>query len=862
MSNIKTTDKERNKKKQQKIYLIIGIVGYVYFVLAALQYSAIRLADKRISMSDAIDKAVTYVITKPFNIFPIKLATLGNILLISIGIGAIATFYIIDKRARKADNPDTVNGEAHLMTLEEYHAYCMKFVTPYGKVDLDGFNNMILSKDMRLAMDNRGTRRNMNILVIGGSGAGKTRFFGGPNILQYNCNFVITDPSGEMLRDYGKALENEGYAVKVINLTDVLKSNRYNPFHYIKDEKDVFILVNTLIKNTNPDGKGGGDPFWEKSENLLMTALILYLWHNYEEKDQTFANVMKLLGMAEVDENDPNKPSRLDILFDDLKKKDPNNLAVRQYSKFKMGAGKTLKSILISVGVRLQTFELSELEYLTSADDLHLETFADTKQALFVITPTGDNTFAFIVSMLYSQLFSTLYSYCERFANLGWKLNLDQYTTIHLEQARNHEESAEAEKKIRALEQEIKTKGVIVGYKDRDGIIHKNAMHPDKKLFYVYSAATQTLLGWRGSKEKTQAFINKLRNIKVEQSREACAHHVRFILDEFANIGEIPEFDEKLSTVRKYEISCSIILQALSQLKVIYKDKWNTIVGNCDTKLFLGSDDQETIEWMLKMLGKKTTRVRNTSQSYGKSGNASESINLSSQDLLTIDQISMMQDNECLVRIRGVRPFYGKKFELTDHKNYKSAMEVRGKFFIPIAENAPSYEDLGTPLYIRERRKREEAKKKSENDFLDTGKNESKSAEKEKSVVEKPVKGPVKEPVNVKEPDMDIDDYAEKLLTSAIQDDLDRSNSNNINKKKEEKKSRDAKNKARKMNALENAGEIMEEEPIPDRTIEDLAAEFGLTEYSTDEEIKTCVETMFDMDNFLTDDELIYTMCS
>ena len=714
-------DKELKKKKEKKIFYICFLVFGIYAFLTVLQTMALRMEDKRTPIEDLVTKGAYYVFLHPFNIFKVDgssvmLAVLGAIVVILILI-----FYITERNLRKHDNVETVNGEAHLMTSDELKKYNIKFSAPLGKEENNGFNNMIISRDIRLAIDNKGTRRNCNILVIGGSGAGKSRFFAAPNILQYNTNFVITDPSGEMLNDYGKALEDNGYAVKVFNLTDVYRSNRYNPFHYIYEEKDVFILVNTLIKNTTPPDSHAGDPFWENSEKLLLTALILYIRHTYKPEERTFTNMLKLINLANIDENDTTKTeSPLDILFEDLRKTDKENLAVKQYDKFKLGAGKTLKSILISVGVRLQTFDLADIKYLTMTDDFQFERFADTKQALFVIIPTADTTFNFLVSLLYSQLFSTLYKYAETNCEFGWAAELDKYTNLRVFQAKNKADTENAQKAANQFVNDVK-RNVFVGYINDEGKFIKNKIHPEKKLFYVYTGAdlkrfTEQVnkvkkqgykdtklavyvqyhkpepVGWRGTIDDTKEFLKKLKNITLKQCERRCPNHVRLILDEFANIGQIPDFDQKLATMRKYEISCSIILQALSQLKDIYKDKWNTIVANCDTKLFLGSDDSETIEWLLKMLGKKTTAVE--SMSFQVNGGGSTSINRSSLELMTIDQVSMMQDDECLVRIRGVRPYYGKKFELTLHPNYKYAHDTVGKFEIPLAKET---------TYIRER---------------------------------------------------------------------------------------------------------------------------------------------------------------
>lgn len=661
----------KTKKQNRIIGIVFGSIIYLFLVYGIFQYMAAKAANPRKGMSDIF--TITFEnLLNPAAALPLQTKAIPAIL-IATALGALFLMMKLSTKAlKKHDNPDTVNGEARLMTPADIKNYSMRKADPIGKPQYDGPKNMILSKEIMLAIDNKHTRRNCNILAIGGSGAGKSRFFAAPNILQYNANFVITDPSGDLLRDYGKALEDNGYNVKVFNLTDVYRGNRYNPFHYIKEEKDVFVLVNTLIKNTTPAGASKGDPFWENSEKLLLSALILYLWHVYPPKDQTFANVVKLLKMARMDENgnSDSTESPLDILFDDLEKEDPQNLAVQQYHTFKLAEKKTISGILISLGVRLQSFELSDIQYLTNTDDFEFESFADTRQAIFVIIPTADTTFNFIVSMMYSQLFSSLYTYCETRAEYGWQAYIDDLNIIKVAQAESKEDSKNAKQIIADYIKDIKN-GTSIKYDE------------EKSLYRVYTN-NGTLVGWRGTKEEALKFQERLKGIKMRQCEARCPNHVRLILDEFANIGQIPDFDQKLATIRKYEISCAIILQAISQLKEIYDKKWNTIAGNCDSKLFLGCDDPETIKWLIEVIGKKTTVVENTSWNSNTQG--STSYNRSSVELLTVDQITMMKDNECIVRIRGEHPYYGLKYELTEHPNYKYAAETKGKFVIPISD--------------------------------------------------------------------------------------------------------------------------------------------------------------------------------
>lgn len=685
--------KEKAKKSEQKAYIIVAVVAVIYCFLVYMEATGYVASHPRVNILEAISMCAT-VIPNIAYIFETTGKSLVMFIVIAMVGGAFAMTAVIERNLKKHDNPDTVNGEAHFMTLEELARFNKKRTDPYMQPSNDGEGNMILSRDIKLGLEGTKTRRNCNVLVIGGSGAGKSRFFAAPNILEYNAGFVVTDPSGELLNDYGKALENNGYTVKVFNLVDVYRGNRYNPFHYIKEEKDVYVLVNTLIKNTTPADAHSGDPFWEKSEKLLLEALILYLWHKEPEERQTFANVVKLVNMASVDENDATAESPLDILFADLEREDPGNLACEQYKTFKQGAGKTLKSILISVGSRLESFQLSDIKYLTDVDEFEFEKFADSKQALFVIIPTADTTFNFLVSMMYSQLFTSLYTYVETRADLGWQAYVDDNNIIKVLQASDENQSIEAEKQIDDFIARFK-KGYKIKYNDK------------KKLYELYIRGAKTsdgskpkpeLVTWRGEKKALKEYAIRLQNMKKRKCPRRCPVHVRLILDEFANIGQIPDFDAKLATIRKYAISCSIILQAISQLRVLYKDKWNTIAANCDSKLFLGCDDSETIEWLLKMLGKKTTTVQSMSfQSKG----GSESINKSSIELMTIDQVTMMADDECLVRIRGERPFYGKKYELEDHPNYNYAHSLQGKFKIPVAKAYEEAKQQRKPLRMR-----------------------------------------------------------------------------------------------------------------------------------------------------------------
>lgn len=444
-------------------------------------------------------------------------------------------------------------------------------------------DNMILSENISLSMNTRQTMRNNNILTIGGSGAGKTRFIVKPNLLQGNCSYVITDPSGEILQSTGTFLKNEGYDLKIFNLTEMKNSHSYNPFAYIKKEEDILSMITTLIENTTPIDAAKGDPFWVDAEKALLQAICFYLHYELPLSEQNFANVSKMIELGKLDSEDSNAQTVLDILFQDLEEKDKNHIAVRQYKIFKQAACKTAMSILVSAAVRLTSFNLKAVQKITNTDTLDLENLGNKKMALFCITSTIDTTFNFLVAMLYNQIFETLYSYAE--ANC--------------------------------------------------------------------------------------------KDCRLE-------NHVRFILDEFANLGTIPNFDKKLATMRKYEISCTIIIQNLAQLKTIYKNNWESITANCDTFVFLGSQEQSTLEYVSKKLGKETFTLVNYSKS--KKGEVSDSFNIDSRELMTVDEVNRMKNTHLISFVRGLHPFFDKKYDYTKHDNYKKTADYDVKNIFNIKE--------------------------------------------------------------------------------------------------------------------------------------------------------------------------------
>ena len=434
-------------------------------------------------------------------------------------------------------------------------------------------NNIPLTQTERLTMNSRPKQpkyaRNKNILVIGGSGSGKTRFFVKPSLMQMHSSYVVTDPKGTVLIECGKLLQRGGYRIKVLNTINFKKSMKYNPFAYLRSEKDILKLVNTIIANTKGDGEKSGEDFWVKAEKLYYTALIGYIWYEAPEDEKNFTTLLEMINASEAREDDEDFQNPVDLMFERLEEKYPEHFAVKQYKKYKLAAGKTAKSILISCGARLAPFDIKELRELMETDEMELDTIGDRKTALFVIISDTDDTFNFVVSILYTQLFNLL---CD-------------------------------------------------------------------KADDVYGGRLPV--------------------------------HVRCLLDEFANIGQIPKFEKLIATIRSREISASIILQSQSQLKAIYKDNADTIVGNCDTTLFLGGKEKTTLKEISEILGKETIDSFNTSETRGRELSHGLNYQKLGKELMTQDEIAVMDGGKCILQLRGVRPFFSDKFDITKHPKYK-----------------------------------------------------------------------------------------------------------------------------------------------------------------------------------------------
>ena len=542
----------RDAKNDEYLFLGLLIIPTIWFAVLIAPYMDQGLIHALPYLSEALNHPFQ------FQWCDNSLKTIGIFLIIYVlGIGIY------------------LSNEKNYRQKEEYGSarwgYIRSLVKKHSNKDF--FENKLFTQKTRMDIHGKIKNVNLHTVVIGGSGAGKTRYYAKPNIMQCNTSYVVLDPKGEIIKSVGYMLEDEGYEIKVIDLIDMSKSLGYNPFHYIQSDKDVLKLITNLIRNTTPKGSSTNDPFWEKSETALLEALMLYLYHYAPEDEQNFTMVMEMLNYAEVKEDEDDYESPLDELFKRLETIDSNSLALKQYKIYKQAAGKTAKSILISVGVRLAAFNLEELASLTRYDEMELEQIGERKTALFAIIPDNDSTFNFVIGMLYTQLFQMLY-YQADFVH-GGRLPVP----------------------------------------------------------------------------------------------------VHFIMDEFANVALPDEFDKLLSTMRSRLIFVSIILQNLAQIKALYKDTWESIMGNCDSKLYLGGNEQSTHEYISKELGKATIDTNTYGKSEGRSGSFTTNSQRTGRELLTSDEVRLLDNNYAVLFLKGERPVQDRKFNLLKHPRIKQTMD-------------------------------------------------------------------------------------------------------------------------------------------------------------------------------------------
>lgn len=543
---------------------------------------------------------------------------------------------------------------------------------PEGSNDL---GNLILAKQTYLNLNINETFKNDNVFVLGSTGTGKTRYYVKPNILQQNTSFIITDPSGELLTDVGDSLMRAGYVVKVFNLFEMDHSCGYNPFEYITSDSDIPILVDCFVKNTTDAKAGKGDQFFDQAMVQLFTALFYYIYYEVPKEERTMGKVVDLLTLMKVDENNPNAKSRLDIMFDDYEKKDPEATAVTNYKMFRVGAGKTLKSIIISANVRMRPFTLGAVRDLTSRDTIRLNEIGDHKQAIFIITPTQIKTYNFLAAMMYTQLFMIMFNKGSNDCKNRYMVKWDASSPI---QSKTFSNGREKKEFLKAFEERVEIyRNAQIVEEERTGLSEEDIEKIGKYRYIIKDTDGNTLtFGTEDGapaifecREQAKYFMRCIKNGKIMPGNIRLPSHVHMVLDEFANIGLIPEFDQIIATMRKFSISCTLILQSRAQLKELYKDNADTLVSNCSTTLFLGTTSYDDAEWLSKKLGKATQVVKNSSKSFGSKGNESISKNKDSIDLMTPDEVLRKPSEDCIIQIEGLDPFYDKKYPLYDHPN-------------------------------------------------------------------------------------------------------------------------------------------------------------------------------------------------
>ena len=558
----------KREAQERKLHIAMAVAGFILLAYICARCARYQVENAGIGLPEALVTILMNFGSAPFAFsfgteFWEAFATLGI-------LAAIVVWVAQDQKVLNRHYKDgEQSGTAAWQTPKSIQTFNRKYNAPYGKPIAEGQENLIYSKHCQLTMNTRQTNLNNNAMIIGGPGSGKSYNIVRPCLLQAYCSYVVTDPSGELLATTGKFFESQGYDIRVFNLTDMAHSHCYNPFCYLRGEEDVLTLITCLIKNTEGQNKGGGDPFWEKAETALLEAIIFYLIRYQKPEMQNFAMVSKLLLQAKVDPKEAK--SQLDKIFDEVRQYDDNDICVKQYDIFKQASEKTAQSILITAAVRLAPFNIGTVENLTSSDDMDLRTIGDKKTITYIIVPQGNNPYAFLVNMLYSQMFDTLY----------------------------------------------------------------------------YHAATDC----EGLRLK---------------------YDVHFVLDEFANIGIIPDFQVKLTTMRKYGLACMIFIQAVGQIKNLYKDDWETLMGACDTLVYLGGNELSSMEDLSKKLGDQTIRVRDSSHSRsGKGGSDSKSFKWTKRALLTVDEIRRLKKGYCIIVIKGEQPFYDEKFVTPEHPNAK-----------------------------------------------------------------------------------------------------------------------------------------------------------------------------------------------
>lgn len=691
LANLLTFKTEREKEQVKKYGIYFGVFEVItlYFSLHLAKFlypitqaptsgqygvGSIIPETQNVTFVDALTKAIANMTSDPLNIFPFQWKFLIPFGIISlIGLGAIFMIYYRERLYWTSLPLDEIQGSAKFFENIEKN-YKPNFERPYEAGGPDKYvfdENMIFADGLKMDIDNKRVNRNKNVLVVGGPGTGKSFMVVKPNLMQYNCSTITTDPSGELMMCCAKAQMDRGIRIKLFSTSDMKHSNKYNPFDYIYDENgdpdDTKISTMIYLFLSNADGakQKGGDPFWTKSAKALLTAIVYYLLEEKRDHPEclNFNTVLKMVQQGKVSEESNASESQLDRLMNEArehaKNDNRNSKAWSNYATFKLATGKTANSILITCAVDLQLFDNDDVKVLTSTDleddnvNLHLEKLGYEQTALYINIPQANGTYAFLVSLMYSQLFDTLYTHAEKICPKKWMLT-SKYGFPILAGFNSEKEAEETkEKLLTATIRERKNKRGVITYEICNG----------KKVI------TDNM-----SRAGAEKILELAKDAIVEKGTargdNRLPWHVRCLMDEFANIGEVPEFAEKLTTMRKYEISCTIIVQSISQLKSRYKESYETIIGGCDTIIFLGSSENDTCEYVSKLLGDTTVRTKNLSVS---SKGGSSSFSYQKRPLRTPAEVKKLDNSECYVFIRGLDPFHVKKYSFANHEHFKES---------------------------------------------------------------------------------------------------------------------------------------------------------------------------------------------
>lgn len=760
----------KNNKNFNRTSAIMMATVYLIVIFFVLKISSYTNAYPGRDILTILDIFIEDFSTNPLN-FPgaFNGSTLTFVLVASFLMFLTGSLFYLKEKADKHVKQGTEEGTAEWLQekdplLKEWNK---QYTDPKNSPNKDGKKNIIQSQEIYLSMDTKQTRRNLNTLVVGGSGSGKSRFLVKPNLCEMpiNCNFICTDPSGELLAETGSMLEGAGFKIKVFNLVDMNESDQYNPLKYINCENDVILLVDCILANTTDPHKTGGDDFWEKAQKLMFQSLIYFVWLHGDEfhLEKNLNSIVRLMDGCQISEDDSSnsdkgqagetatffasletlgwyfdennifhsgKPAEekkdLYLYHEPLGDKAKNDISIKQWHKFMTGAGKTLKSVLISAMARLSTLDSDDVSSLLGDDNIELDKLGDEKTALFVIIPQEHESFNFLAAMLYTQLFQAMYYHAERECQGNYVVvdalgeNVKTFAISHeikpteiIEDEEEFVVNFTSDGKVKLKD----SKNEIVNNNSDDEICNNVAF--DQKFVEDKEAEVDESCGDISDKaieKEATAFVKRAKNTyctkkgrkylikipsadgnsenddivgiysnskfaqkRLEAIKAGCKvtrcglylpYHVRFMLDEFANIGKIPDFTKKLATCRKYSISATIILQSINQIKTIYKDDWGTIIGNCDSFLFLGCQEMDTLEYVSKLLGKKTQRKRNESISKGGKGGTNMSYQYSGRELMTPDELRRLDNNDCVYVLRGEQPYKGKKHPFLTHPNY------------------------------------------------------------------------------------------------------------------------------------------------------------------------------------------------